>query len=62
MIEYDPYAYQEMSNSELIAFITENYNYAIAAEVYNNEDELVYWCFQTVLEVKALEMSERFNK
>ena len=62
MIEFAPYAYQDMPNNELIAFITENYNYAIVAEVYKDEDEFVDWCFKIALEVKALEMSERFNK
>ena len=62
MIEYEPIDYQEMFNNELIAFITENYNYAIVAEVYKDEDEFVDWCFKIALEVKALEMSERFNK
>ena len=62
MIEYEPYEYQEMSKEELIAFITENYNYAIAAEVYKDEDEFVDWCFDVALKHKALEMSEKFNK
>ena len=61
MIEYEPYAYQEMPKEELIAFIKENYNYAIAAEVYKDEDEFIDWCFGIALKQKALEMSERFN-
>ena len=62
MIESDPIDYQEMSKEEMIAFITENYNYALNAELYQNEDEFVNWCFDIALKVKALEMSERFNK
>ena len=31
MIESEPIDYQEMSKEEMIAFITENYNYALNA-------------------------------
>ena len=42
MIEYDPYAYQEMSKEELIAFIKENYNYVLTAEfLYQDDDEFI---------------------
>ena len=62
MIESDPIDYLEMSKEEMIAFIKENYNYALNAELYQNEDEFVKWRFDIALKVKALEMSERFNK
>ena len=61
MIESEPIDYQEMSKEEMIAFITENYNYALNAELYQDEDEFVNWCFNIALEYKALEMSEKFN-
>ena len=61
-IESDPIDYQEMSKEELIAFIKENYNYAIIADVYKDEDEFIDWCFNIALKHKTLEMSERFNK
>ena len=48
-------------DEEMIAFITENYNYALNAELYQDEDEFVNWCFNIALEYKALEMSEKFN-
>ena len=41
MIEFEPIDYQEMSKEEMMTFITENYNYAIVAEVYKDEDEFV---------------------
>ena len=34
----------------------------MSCDVYKDEDEFVDWCFKIGLKVKALEMSERFNK
>ena len=62
MIEYEPIDYQEMSNNELIQFIVREAANAVSCSVYKDEDEFVDWCFKIALEVKALVMSERFNK
>ena len=62
MIQYEPYAYLEMTKEELIAFIKENFNYALNAELYKDENEFIDWCFKIALKHKALEMSEKFNK